>query len=138
MTPLSDAEIEELLDRKDRWVTLSSYDPQGFPHSVPMGYFRNGPNIVMGCRDGTQKVLNIERESRCSVLWENGRGADSLTGILIRGHARVVRDDGERRELKAEACRQRGVPAPESLTPGAVYIEVVPSKITSWTKSVGT
>ncbi len=134
MTSLSDSQIRELLSLKDRWVALTTLDPDGFPHSVPMGCFLFEDKVVLGCRDGTQKVKNLERDSRCSLLWENGRGETTLTGVLIRGHGRVVRDDQERLALKAEACRQRGQDAPEKVTPGAVYIEVTPLKTISWNR----
>lgn len=134
---LSPNEIVELLSRKERWICLSTLDPQGFPHSVPIGYFLVEEKIIMGCRDGTQKTKNIDRDNRVSVMWENGRGKDSLIGILFRGTARVVRCDDERLALKREACRQRGVEPPSEVSPGAVYIEVTPAKTTSWNRPAG-
>lgn len=134
MAELSKHEIRELLEKKDRWVALSTVGPQGFPHTVPIGYFLVGEKLVMGCRDGTQKVKNIERNPKVSVLWENGRGQDALIGVLFRGQARVVRADDERLALKAEACRQRNVEPPASVAPGSVYIEVIPEKTVSWNR----
>lgn len=134
MTPLTPEQIHEFLSLKDRWVAFTTVDAEGFPHSVPMGYFLFGEKVILGCRDGTQKVKNLERNSRCSVLWENGRGAAALTGILIRGHGRVVRDDQERLIMKAEAARQRGQQAPSEVSPGAVYIEITPVRTTSWNR----
>lgn len=129
---LSQDEIRELLNKKDQWMILSTYGPSGFPHSVPIGYFLVGDKIVMGCLDGTQKVKNIERESRATLLWENGRGAEELIGIMFQGYARIVRRPEERMELKREACRQRGVEPPEQLREGPCYIELTPEKIVSW------
>ena len=125
-------EIQELLSLKERWITLSTLGLQGFPHSVPIGYFLVGDSIVMGCKDGTQKVRNIEREPKASLLWENGRGEDFLIGILFQGQARIVRDDSERLFLKREACRQRGEKLPASVGSGFVYIELKPEKTISW------
>ena len=132
MSRLSPEEIKEILKRKERWVTLSTIGPDGYPHSVPIGYFLVGDRLVLGCRDGTQKVKNIERNERVSVLWENGRGKDSLKGVLFRGDARVVRDPAERMALKTEACRQRGVEPPAELSTTGVYIEVTPVKTVTW------
>lgn len=126
--------IRELMERKDRWIVLSTIGPDGFPHSIPIGYFFCGEKLVLGCRDQTQKIKNIERNPKVSLLWENGRGKDELIGMLLRGQARVVRDDQERLALKAEAARQRGESEPTSLTPGAVYIEITPEKEASWRK----
>ena len=132
MAELSAQQIEDILNKKERWVTLSTTGPNGYPHSVPIGYFLVNNKLILGCRDGTQKVKNIERDSRVSLLWENGRGKDSLKGILFQGDARIVRDAAERMELKTEACRQRGVAPPGELSSTSVYIEVTPVKTISW------
>jgi nitroimidazol reductase NimA-like FMN-containing flavoprotein (pyridoxamine 5'-phosphate oxidase superfamily) len=42
--------------------------PNGYPHSVPIGYFRLGDDIYLGCRDSTQKVKNIARNPRVSAF----------------------------------------------------------------------
>ena len=127
-----DHSIKELMEKKDRWIVLSTIGPDGFPHSVPTGYFFFGDKLILGCRDQTQKVKNIERNPKVSLLWENGRGHNELIGALFQGRARVVRDDAERLILKAEACRQRGEEPPTSLASGAVYIEISPDKEISW------
>lgn len=130
---MTEIQIQEHLDKKERWVVLSTIGPDGFPHSVPVGYFLFDGRIVIGCRDQTQKVRNIERNSKVSVLWENGRGKPALTGVMFQGHARVVRDPAERLTLRLEASRQRGETPPDSPPPaGAVYIEIIPSKTISW------
>lgn len=133
-TSLTQTEIQQLLGKKDRWVALTTLGPDGYPHTVPIGYFLTDGRLVMGCRDGTQKVKNIERNDRVSVLWENGRGQDALIGILFQGRARVVRDDQERWDLKVEACRQRGEDPPGRPVPGSVYIEITPTKTISWNR----
>ena len=137
MESLSTERIRALLEKKDRWIALSTYGPDGFPHTVPIGYFLVEDKLVLGCLDETQKVKNIERNDKVSLLWENGRGEDSLTGILIRGHARIVRDDSERLELKGIACMQRGQEKPSTVSPGSVYIEVTPVKTISWHRPTG-
>ncbi len=132
MSSLSPTEIQDFLDRKDRWAAFTTIGPDGFPHSVPMGYFRNGDTLVLGCRDGTQKVKNLERNPNCSLLWENGRDADEMIAVMFQGTARVIRDDEARWALKAEACRQRGEAIPKNLAPGAVYIVLNPTRTLSW------
>lgn len=134
---MTDEEIREHLERKDRWMVLTTVGADGFPHAVPMGYFLAGERVVMGCKDGTQKVRNVERNPKVSLLWENGRGAADLTAVMIRGLARVVRDPRERLELKREACRQRGEELPTSVAADFVYIEVRPTRTVSWRRPTG-
>jgi general stress protein 26 len=127
-------DVREHLQRKDQWMVLTTLGKDGFPHSVPLGYFLVGDSIILPCKDGTQKVRNAEREPKVSLLWENGRGADHLIGIMFRGYARVVRDHEGRLALKQEACRQRGEEIPSSVGDGFVYIEVKPEKTVYWNR----
>ena len=131
---MSQSEIHEVLSRRDRWVALTTLGKDGFPHTVPIGYFLDGDLVVMGCRDGTQKVKNVERNPKVSVLWENGRGQPALQAVMIRGTARIVRSTEERMRLKAVACGLRGETPPTTLSPGAVYIVVEPKNVVSWNR----
>lgn len=54
----TDEQIEAYLDSRPGWAILSTIDSDGFPHSVPLGFFRYGRDIVMGVRDGTRKVAD--------------------------------------------------------------------------------
>jgi nitroimidazol reductase NimA-like FMN-containing flavoprotein (pyridoxamine 5'-phosphate oxidase superfamily) len=132
MSEISPQDIRNILAKKEQWVTLSTKAPNGYPHSVSIGYFLAGDRLIMACLDGTQKVKNIERDHRVSVLWENGKGKDSLKGILFQGNARIIRDYAERMELKTEACRQRGIAPPTELAAKSVYIEITPVKTITW------
>lgn len=134
MRQLSEKEIHELVDSRKQWMILTTLGADGFPHSVPLGCFRVGSDLVSGCKPATQKVKNIERDSRVSALFENGRGNPGLRGVLFQGNARIVSDVEEKWELKREACRQRGEEPPEELNPNFVYIRVTPTKVISWAR----
>ena len=132
---LSDDEVAAYLDSRPGWAILSTIDQDGFPHSVPLGYFRLGRDIVMGVRDGTRKVANVERAPNVSVLLEDGSTMADIRGVMIQGHARIVRDRSEALELAQEGARARGVPESEWPTeprPGAAYIRVTPVRTLSW------
>ncbi|MBT6275025.1 MAG: hypothetical protein HOI95_12915, partial [Chromatiales bacterium] len=89
-----------------RCTSNSSRD--GFPHTVPLGYFRQGGDILMGVRDGTQKVANVERNPKVSAMLESGSTMADIRGVLIQGTARVHRDAGEVLALMREAATFRG------------------------------
>lgn len=132
---LSDEEIEAYLDSRPCWAVLSTVDRDGFPHSVPLGYFRLGRDIVMGVRDGTRKVANVESNPKVSVLLEDGSSMADIRGVMFQGNARIVRERGEALELAREGARARGVPEPDWPTeprPGAAYIRVTPVRTISW------
>lgn len=131
----SDEQIAAYLDSRPAWAILSTIDNDGFPHSVPLGYFRLGRDIIMGVRDGTRKVANVEGNPNVSVLLEDGSSMADIRGVMFQGHARIVREENEALELARAGARARGVPEPEWPTaprPGAAYIRVTPVRTLSW------
>ena len=138
---LSDEQIEAYLDSRPGWAVLSTIDTDGFPHSVPLGYFRLGRDIVMGVRDGTHKVANVEGNPNVSVMLEDGSSMADIRGVMFQGHARIVRESTEALELAREGARARGVPESEWPTeprPGAAYIRMTPVRTLSWDYSTPT
>jgi nitroimidazol reductase NimA-like FMN-containing flavoprotein (pyridoxamine 5'-phosphate oxidase superfamily) len=132
---LSDDDIESLLDSRPGWAALTTIDKDGFPHTVPLGYFRFGPDIVMGVRDSTHKVANVEGNPQVSVMVEDGSTMQDIRGVMFQGHARVVREPAETLELARAGAKARGVPEaewPSTPRPGATYIRVSPVRVRSW------
>ena len=132
---LTDEQIEAYLDSRPGWAVLSTIDKDGFPHSVPLGYFRLGRDIIMGVRDGTRKVANVENNPNVSVMLEDGSTMADIRGVMFQGQARIVREPGEAVQLAREGARARGVPESEWPTeprPGAAYIRMTPVRTLSW------
>ncbi|WP_149439258.1 pyridoxamine 5'-phosphate oxidase family protein [Mycolicibacterium sp. P1-5] len=132
---LSDDEVAAYLDSRPGWAILSTIGKDGFPHSVPLGYFRFGRDIIMGVRDGTRKVANVESTPNVSILLEDGSTMADIRGVMLQGHARIVREPSEALELAKEGARARGVPESEWPTaprPGAAYIRMTPVRTVSW------
>ena len=138
---LSDEQIAAYLDSRPSWAILSTIDEDGFPHSVPLGYFRLGRDIIMGVRDRTRKVANVESNPNVSILLEDGSSMADIRGVMFQGHARIVRERSEALQLAREGARARGVPESEWPTeprPGAAYIRVTPVRTVSWDYSSST
>lgn len=132
---LTDEEIEAFLDSRRGWAMLSTIDSGGFPHTVPLGYFRLGHDIVMGVRDRTRKVADVEADPKVSVMLEDGSSMADIRGVLLQGRARIIREPDERLQLAREGARVRGVPEsewPTEARPGVVYIRVTPERTVSW------
>ena len=132
---MSKEEVDDFLDSKPGWMMLTSQGRDGYPHTVPIGYFRDGDRIFMGCRDNTQKVKNIERNPKVSLVIEDGKTMSDLRGILFRGDASVVREDEERLKISRLAAKLRGAPEdewPTTASAGAVFIKVDSPRVTSW------
>ena len=140
---MSDAELREYL-RTSKTMTIVSLGPGGYPHPMPMWYAVDDDGTVrMTTFRKSQKVRNIQRDPRVSLLVESGGGDYSqLRGVAIYGKAQVV-DDFE--EVMKTLRRVSGVDAlsdPEAKK-GAdavmgktaakrVAILIRPERIVSW------
>jgi len=132
MTP---QEVQAFLDAKPGWIILSTIGRHSYPHSVPLGYFRLGDDIYLGCRANTQKTKNIERNPRVSLVLETGSTMQDIKGVMIQGHATVYTDAENVLRLRREAARLRGVPddeLPQEVPEGIAYIKVEPRRVISW------
>ncbi len=132
---LSRQEAHDFLDSKPGWIMLSTIGSDGFPHTVPLGYFRLGDEILMGVRAKTRKLSNIQANAKVSLLLESGRTIGDIKGIMIQGMATVHTDPEETLIYAREAAKGRGVPESEPPTEpreGAAYIRVAPQRYVSW------
>ncbi len=132
---LTRQEVHEFLDSKPSWIMLSTIGPDGYPHTVPLGYFRLGEEILMGVRSETRKLRNIQANPKVSLLLESGRTRKEIKGLMIQGTATLHTDPKETLHYAREAAKRRGVPESELPTEprrDAVYIRVVPERLRSW------
>jgi nitroimidazol reductase NimA-like FMN-containing flavoprotein (pyridoxamine 5'-phosphate oxidase superfamily) len=131
----SKQEAYEYLDSRPGWLILTTIDRRGYPHSVPIGYFREGDDIYVGGRDGTQRLKNVERNPKVSALVESGGSMQDIRGLLVQGDAEVIRDGPRVLELMRSAGRARGTPEdqlPSEPRAGVAYIRVKPRRFVSW------
>ncbi|MGE0599163.1 MAG: pyridoxamine 5'-phosphate oxidase family protein [Dehalococcoidia bacterium] len=128
-------EVNAFLDSRPGWIALTTIGKSGHPHTVPIGYFRMGNDVYIGCRPNTQKLKNIERNPKVSLMLESGGTMQDIKGICIQGEADVILDPAAQLPIMRESMRQRGTPEdqlPKEPRPGAAYIHIVPKKIISW------
>ena len=137
---LTTEEVHGYLDEKPGWMVLTSVGADGYPHSVPLGYFRDGESIYLGTRPNTRKIHNVRREPRVSLLVESGSRMSDLKGVLIQGEASVHDQPDDVLRIARLAASARGVSdaeLPSEPPANAAYIEVVPRRIISWDYSGG-
>lgn len=132
---MTDPDIWDYILSKPGWMALSTIGNDGFPHTIPIGYFVSDGEIYIGCLDRTQKVKNIERNPNVSLMLESGTRMDDIKGVLIKANAKIIRRDEDRVKISRLAILQRGVAEsdiPTSARLGSVYIQATPAKIISW------
>jgi nitroimidazol reductase NimA-like FMN-containing flavoprotein (pyridoxamine 5'-phosphate oxidase superfamily) len=136
---LTREEAHAFLDSKPGWIMLSTIGPDCYPHTVPLGYFRLGDDIVMGVRSGTRKVKNIQANPKVSLLLESGGTRKDIKWLMIQGTATLHSRPEERLSYAREGAMRRGVPESELPTEpreNVVFIRVVPHRFRSWDYSV--
>jgi PPOX class probable F420-dependent enzyme len=88
---LSDAEQRELLEG-GRIVVVSSLARNGWPHSMPLWYVPRDGELWIWTYAKSQKVRNLERDPRATLLIETGYEYTELRGVMIEAEAEIHRD----------------------------------------------
>jgi PPOX class probable F420-dependent enzyme len=88
---LSDAELLELLDA-ERVAVVSSLGPRGWPHSMPLWFVPRDGEVWIWTYAKSQKVRNLERDPRATLLIETGHQYGELRGAMIEAEAELHSD----------------------------------------------
>ena len=142
---LSDEEVRKFLD-ESKTIILCSNGAGGFPHPMPMWFVRDDDGaILMTTFRKSQKVRNLERDPRVSLLAESGLEYQELKGVVFYGSAELIPDTEQVIDTLMAAA---GNPAPadaeqhkairEGMRKNAekrVLIRVKPDRIVSWDHS---
>jgi len=88
---LSEAELAELMDEA-RVAVVSSNGPRGWPHSMPLWFCVRDGEVWAWTYARSQKVRNLERDPRATVLVELGEEYAQLRGAMIEADTAIHRD----------------------------------------------
>jgi PPOX class probable F420-dependent enzyme len=140
---MSEPEVREFLEGS-KTIILISNGVGGFPHPMPMWFGLDPDGTVrMTTFRASQKVKNLKRDPRVSLLAESGEQYAELMGVVLYGRAQIV-DDLDVVTQTLVAVSTRGQPA---LDPAAregmkkvvaktaakrVCILVTPERVVSW------
>jgi nitroimidazol reductase NimA-like FMN-containing flavoprotein (pyridoxamine 5'-phosphate oxidase superfamily) len=133
MAEMTRDEVYAYLDTHGGYAVLSTIGRGGYPHAVPLGFFRQGDDVILPVRG--QRKVNIARNPKVAVTVESGRTMKELKGVVIQGDATLVEDPAAVLDLAREGARRRGTAEdqlPTSTRPGAAYVRVSPRRMASW------
>jgi PPOX class probable F420-dependent enzyme len=86
------AEMEAYL-RAQRRIILVTNGPDGMPHPVPMNYgLDEQGRIVITAFRKSQKVRNLERDPRATLLVESGETYGDLKSVMAYCRAEIISD----------------------------------------------
>ena len=86
---MTQEEIDELLSGRHS-MTICTLRPDGSVHAVAMWYGFLEGCIALESKAKAQKVVNLRRDPRITVLVEDGEYYDELRGVSIEGTAEIV------------------------------------------------
>src|SRR5256885_7820255 len=93
---LDDARIQRFLATKEVAV-LATVQPDGAPLAMAMWFLHDPATLTMISVEGLQKVRNLRRDPRVSVVAEAGGGGKPICGVAVQGRAGVLAGGPERR-----------------------------------------
>jgi PPOX class probable F420-dependent enzyme len=138
---LSADQQRELLD-SERVAVVASHGPRGWPHVMPLWYVPREGRIWVWTYAKSQKVRNLERDQRATVLVETGFEYSELRGVQIEADAVLHRDPDVVFEFAKELTVRyaEGIESVEgdaaaalrAQAPKRVAIEFTPVRTASW------
>lgn len=139
---LTEEEQQEFLEQG--WtLQVASIGPKGYPHLVAMWYVVIDGLIHFTTFAKSQKILNLQRDPKITVMLESGKLYSELKGLVIEGEAEIISDTPQvARVMALVAHKYQGLPvpseSPEAAMPLAAkrwIVRIKPVDIYSWDHS---
>lgn len=132
-------EIEAFIE-SHKSLQVGTIEADGSVHLSTLWFAVVDGRIVFETYTKSQKIKNLERDSRITVLLEDGTVYEKLRGVMIKGNARLVSDPNEVHPLALAVMRRNQPDIPEELLDKAAEtmaakrtaVVIEPRKVISW------
>lgn len=129
-----------------RTLQVATIGHDGFPHLAPMWFVVEDGRIVFRSFTKSQKIVNLRRDPRLTVLVEAGEDYAELRGVMVKGAAHLVEDRDEVLRLYGKVSVRYTMPGvdADNLDPAALeamfgrfagkntVVVVEPTQVVSW------
>lgn len=88
---MDDAELGAFLGERSI-VACATIDRDGAPHVMPLWFVVRDGDVWVWTYAASQKVRNLERDPRATLLFEAGERYEELRGAMLRTEAIIERD----------------------------------------------
>ncbi|MBP17195.1 MAG: PPOX class F420-dependent enzyme [Acidimicrobiaceae bacterium] len=121
-------------------LQVGTIERDGSIHLSTLWYGIIDGSIVFETYTRSQKIVNLQRDDRITVLLEDGDSYETLRGVMIKGRANLYSDDGDVLPVAEAVIRRNQPEIPEEHVPAAAVqmaakrtaVVVVPEKVVSW------
>lgn len=136
---MTEDECREFIESQ-KSLQVATIGRDGAPHLSTLWFAVVDGDIVFETYTRSQKIKNLERDPRITVLLEDGDQYDQLRGVMIQGRAELVSDPSGVHALALEVMKrnQPGID-PEMLSAAAermaskrTAVRVKAEKVVSW------
>jgi PPOX class probable F420-dependent enzyme len=118
---MTDAEIDEFLAGRHS-MSVATFAPDGSIHLVAMWYGFLDGSVAFETKAKSQKVRNLRRDPRMTVLVEDGESYEELRGVELVGRAEIIEDPDRLWELGVSVWSRYHAPYTEEMRP---FVEVM-------------
>jgi len=103
---LSEAEVQQLLEAT-KTLQVATIGSDGWPHLAPMWFVLDDRGRVrFRTFTKSQKLVNLIRNPRLTLLAETGTEYGELRGVMIKGTAKLIADRETVLEIYGEVARK--------------------------------
>lgn len=136
---MTEAEIRALFD-ECKSLNVATNGKDGYPHQTTLWFAPHEGTILFETYGKSQKVMNLRRDPRISVLCEAGEEYNELRGVSIQGRAEIVETEPRLGELMLVCVRRNHSGWPETaqrqlaaqMAQKRVVVVVHPEHVMSW------
>ena len=139
---MSDEEVWKFIDER-KSLQVATLNRDGSPHLTTLWFAVMDGDIVFETYTKSQKILNLQRDPRISVLVEDGDRYDQLRGVTLSGTADLVTDPEKVHALALEVM-SRNTPGvskeqldgmAQKMAAKRTGVVIKPTRIVSWDHS---
>jgi PPOX class probable F420-dependent enzyme len=139
MIAMSEAEMWQFIESQ-KHAQVCTLNRDGSPHLTTLWFAIRDGAIVLETFSKSQKVVNLKRDPRIAVLFEDGDDYATLRGVSINCEAQLVDDYETVHDLHAEVIlrnrpgtsREEALAYTADMSRKKTVILVRPDKVMSW------
>jgi len=136
---MSDEEIEKFIEEQ-KSLQVATLNSDGSVHLSTLWFAVVDEMIAFETYTSSQKIVNLKRDPRITVLLEDGLAYNNLRGVMIKGTSLLNAEPPEVQRIARSVIKRNQPEIPEELLDDAAaslavkrtVVTVVPEKVLSW------
>lgn len=135
---MTDDEVDAFL-HEQKTAVMCTMHPRGSIHAVAMWYGFVDGYVTVETKEKSQKVQNLLRDPRLTILVEDGEAYEELRGVELVGSAEILRGPDQLWELGVSMYEryfgpynEEARPAVEAMLHKRVAVRMRADRVVSW------